>query len=581
VEICERLDGLPLAIELAAVQLRVWSVADLHAGLARRAHSLSARYARPAHHRALRDSFDWSFELCSPAEQRLWPRLAVFAGSFSLDAATGVCADEDLPAEQMLDVVAGLVDKSIVLREEVAGSARYRLLETVREYGGHRLSDDALAALRRRHRDWYLDLAERFEAQWFGPDQQRWSAELRADLDNLRGALSWCLEIPGEVRAGLRLAGALDFYWVGCGRLTEGRYWLDRLLPADSAPTATRVVALSTYTSVLLTQNDLPASAASTEECLTLARQLGDPYLIARATGDLGMREVMDWLHRREIRTRDNMARARAILEDSLARYAGLERPDRANMTEVRTALASALMFLGEPEQAIRLCAECDAFCQAHGEQYWRAYVLVISGMIELARQDPVQAAGYLRGALPLQLGVGNVAGLCLALDLLNVATGDTGDLARVARLTGVSQRIRDLGQAEWGAEEHRARVAEVVRSARSGLGERAYEAAYQEGWEMSLEEAVAYALDARTVPPVPAPVQPAPDSQLTRREREVAELISQGMSNREIAGRLVISQRTAESHVENVLRKLGFTARAQIAVWIIEQARDAPPADR
>jgi non-specific serine/threonine protein kinase len=248
VEICERLDGLPLAIELAAVQLRVRSVADLHAGLARRVHSLSARHASPVHHRGLRDSFDWSFELCSPAERRLWPRLAVFAGSFSLDAVAGVCADEDLPAEGMLDVVAGLVDKSIVLREEAAGDVRYRLLETVREYGRQRLSEDALAALRRRHRDWYLELAERFEAQWFGPDQPRWSARLRADLDNLRGALGWCLDTPGEARAGLRMVGALQFFSIGCGRLTEGRYWLERMLPADPAPTAARVVALSAYT---------------------------------------------------------------------------------------------------------------------------------------------------------------------------------------------------------------------------------------------------------------------------------------------------------------------------------------------
>jgi non-specific serine/threonine protein kinase len=326
---------------------------------------------------------------------------------------------------------------------------------------------------------------------------------------------------------------------------------------------------------VLLTQNDVHASAANTEECLTLARQLGDPHLIARATGDLGMHMNINWLRTREIRTRDNMVRARAVLEESLAHHADIERPDRAHLVTVKTALASSLLFLGEPEQGIRLCAECDAFCQAHGEQYWRAYVQVISAMIELARRDPVRAAEHLRVALPLQLGIGDPAGMCLALELLAVATAATGDPARVVRLTAVSQRIRDLGQAEWSGEEHRARVDEVIRAARGTLGERAYESAYQEGWEMSLEGAVAYARDAQASPSPRTPAQRAPhapDSQLTRREREVAELLGRGLSNREIAGRLVISQRTAESHVENILRKLGFTTRAQIAVWVSER---------
>jgi non-specific serine/threonine protein kinase len=288
---------------------------------------------------------------------------------------------------------------------------------------------------------------------------------------------------------------------------------------------------------VLLTQNDVDASAASTQECLTLARQLGDPYLIARATGDLGMHMNITWECRPEIRTRDYMARAQALLEDCLARHAGLE----------------------------------------------RAFVLDVSAMIELTWQNPVQAAGHLRDALPLHLGVGDVAGLCQALEWLTVVTGGDGDPARVVRLIAVSQQIRDLGQAEWNYPEHRSRIDEMIRSARGRLDKREYEAAYQQGWQMSLEEALAYAVDPQAQLSVPTPGKPQrpPDTQLTRRERQVADLVGQGMSNREIAGRLMISQRTAKTHVENILRKLGFTARAQIAAWISKNAGDATREDR
>src|SRR5207248_165118 len=177
--ICQRLDGLPLAIELAAAQLRTRSLEQLASGLGQRFRLLSSRHAIPRRHARLRDTFDWSYALCSPAERALWTRLSVFAG-FDLDGATAVCSGPGLPAELMLDAVVGLVDKSVVLRDE-AGGARYRLLETVREYGLDRLDPAERTRLRRRHCDWYLGLAERLEAEWFGPAQPRWSGTMRAE----------------------------------------------------------------------------------------------------------------------------------------------------------------------------------------------------------------------------------------------------------------------------------------------------------------------------------------------------------------------------------------------------------------
>ncbi|OLE24571.1 MAG: hypothetical protein AUG44_18790 [Actinobacteria bacterium 13_1_20CM_3_71_11] len=191
-KICRHLDGLPLAIELAVAQLRSRSLEELAAGLGRSFPWVSHWPVSPAHHARLHDTFDWSFGLCSTAERALWTRLSVFAG-FDLAGATAVCSGDDLPAEAMLDTLAGLVDKSIVVREEEDGPVRYCLLETVRQYGLEQLAEADQAALRRRHRDWYLQLAERFDTEWFGAAQREWAARIRAEYANLRLALGWCL----------------------------------------------------------------------------------------------------------------------------------------------------------------------------------------------------------------------------------------------------------------------------------------------------------------------------------------------------------------------------------------------------
>jgi hypothetical protein len=202
-------------------------------------------------HRTLRELIDWSHALCTESERVLWARVSVFAGGFDLHAVEAVCATDDLPRHMMVELVDGLVEKSVLIREEYSDHARYRILETIRDYGYDRLAGSGeLLAFRRRHRDHYLDLTARAQARWFGPEQAAWFTRRRLDHANLRAALDYCLEVLGDAEAGMALAVAPRHYWITLGSLNEGRHWLARLLAADGADglgSAVHAAALGTY----------------------------------------------------------------------------------------------------------------------------------------------------------------------------------------------------------------------------------------------------------------------------------------------------------------------------------------------
>jgi predicted ATPase/DNA-binding CsgD family transcriptional regulator len=568
-DICARLDGLPLAIELAAARLHTLTVEQLAAGLANRFGILITRHAVPFHHRRLRDTFRWSFELCSPAEQALWCRLAVFDGSFDLDAAVAVCASDDLSEEALLDTVGELVDKSIVVREQLAGQVRYHLLETVREYGLSRLpaADPGPAALMRRHRDWYLRLATRFAAEWFGPDQVAWAGRLRAERANLRTALGWSLTTPGETEVGLRLAAALEWFWLGCGALAEGRLWLERALAAtgDAEPTPARVHAMSVRTRIMITQSD-DSAVASAERTAALARTLDDPLLLAWASYDEGAA--------RFLRTGE-LDRAEELLDGARARFAALGTAPLGHVMAL-TTLAHVILISGDPDRAGQMCAEALASGRRCGERWWLAYTLLASAAMSFHRGEIAEGERQVREALPLHYTLGTGSGVISALDNLAYIAAANGDLDRAACLLGACTRLaRSLGQHTTARRRYWWGRKNMLADLRSALGDAAFDAAFQRGEQMSRDDAVGYALGVdQTSGGLPAPRVPS-RAPLTRREREVAELIAQGLSNHQIANRLVISQRTAESHVENILRKLGFGSRAQVATWYTRQRDD------
>src|SRR6266536_2260197 len=562
-EICHRLDGLPLAIELAAAQLRTLSLSQLAGRLHEHLRLLETRHAVPARHRRLETTFDWSFALCSPREQALWLRLSVFADGFGLAAAGYVVEDPD---GDLLDLLAGLIGKSVLRREETRDGPRYRLLETVRRYGLDRLRERAAAEeprLRDRHRDWYLGLAERFHADWFGPRQPEWAARIRTEYANLRAALEHCLGEGGDARLGLRLAAALGYYWFGRGLLTEGRYWLDRALAAAAEPGPDRLAGLYAASWILAALGAGTATGARAAEHAELAERLGDPLAAAEADTALGVAQLVS----------GDVSAARTLLETAVARFHEL---GEAGLSLVRAQnnLGLARFFEGDQQGAAELLAGSRERCAAVGDRWYLGYLLVASAYPAAAVGQIPRATAYLRESMLIRREFGDAPGIAGVTERLAWLAGAVGDHERAARLVGAADR-------RWqalGATLYRARLwvrwhDECVAQTSAALGEQRYAAAVARGAQLTEDEAIRYALDEAE----PARIEPGtgPDdlaSVLTPRERQVARLIAEGLSNHQIASRLVTSQRTAESHVQNILRKLGFGSRAQVAAWVAGQ---------
>lgn len=257
--ICHDLDGIPLAIELAAVRMRTLSLEQIMQGLSERFRLLGSRGVRgaPDRQRTLTALIDWSYELCTEQERTVWSRAAVFAGSFDLATAEHVISGSGVDRDDVLDTVAALVDKSILLRDNHDGT-RYHLQQITREYGEQRLREAGdLDRVRRRHRDWYAGMADRFDAEWIGPHQVEWINRLRTEHPNLRVALDYCASQTSEAAAGLRMATALDDYWGIRGMHTELRHWLDRSLSATPRGAAERVSGLRMYGWFAMLQGDV------------------------------------------------------------------------------------------------------------------------------------------------------------------------------------------------------------------------------------------------------------------------------------------------------------------------------------
>jgi predicted ATPase/DNA-binding CsgD family transcriptional regulator len=553
-EICRQLDGLPLAIELAAARLRTHSPGQLAAGLY---HQLGTRHAVPARHRRLDSAFEWSFALCSPGEQLLWQRLSVFTDTFDLDAAEYVFEDD------ALELAAGLIEKSVLCRESpVDGPPRYRLLETVRRYGLDRLratyGEAEERRLRDRHRDWCLDLAERFDADWFGPRQAEWVARMRAEYPNIRAALDGSVGTPR-----LRLATALRFYWYACGAGNEGRYWLERAL-ADDGPDPVRARAWQSYTMLVQSAGDRAAAEHGARELIALADKLDDPVWRARATGTLGCSQLLA----------DDLTGGMRTLETALAALDGLPVTDYIDVT-IPVALAFAVYHAGDHDRAAALCARAREVCAAAGDRWWLAHVLVGSALAAWGQGRMGEATGYLRESLVIRRELDDPLGVGGAIERLAWLAAAEGDHERAARLLGAGERMwQAVGRHLFGAALWLRGREKCTRACREALGEARFAALVARGREMATDEAIRYTLD-EAVPERTGAGTDADAARLTPRERQVAELIATGLSNHQIATRLVTSPRTAESHVQNILRKLGFGSRAQVAAWVARQSRD------
>jgi len=459
--ICYRLDGIPLAIELAAPRLRSMSVEELSQGLDQRFALLTdgSRTALPRH-RTLRSTIDWSYDLLREPEKLFLQRLSVFAGGWTLAAAEEVCAGEGIEHRDVLDLLTSLADKSLVVSEQEDAQTRYRLLETVRQYAHDRLEDTGgSAAIRVGHRNHYLALAEEADPKLKGAEQAEWLRRLEEEHDNLRAGLEWSLA-EAETGGGLRLCGALQRFWWTRGHLAEGRQWCTRVLCKAGVEERTRERAYVLNAAGVLSyhQGDYPAARALYEESLAIRRELGDRSGIAGSLGNLGNVAVNQGDH----------SAARALQEQSLAIYRELG--DRFGTANTLNNLGVVALNHGDYPAARALHEESLAMSRELGNPHSIALSLSNVGHVALDQGDYPAARALLEESLAIRRELGDRHGIATSLSNLGYAALDQGDYpAARALLEGSLAIRRELGD-QFGIPASLEGLAAVVASLRESL---------------------------------------------------------------------------------------------------------------
>ncbi|HLY21341.1 MAG TPA: LuxR C-terminal-related transcriptional regulator [bacterium] len=567
VQICRQVDGIPLAIELAARRVKALPVEQIALRLSDRFRLLTggSRTAL-ARHQTLRGTMDWSYGLLSEKEQALLRRLSIFAGGWTLEAAEAVCAGENVEASEILGVMLDLVDKSLVVVEERDETARYRLLETVRHYGREKLLDaeesDGLAT---RHTDWYLALAERADPELRGREQEKWFGGLETEHDNLRAVLVRSESAPDGAEVELRLVGALSWFWYFNGHWNEGRRWLDGAL-ARSGNVQIPALAKALEGAAILAwrQGDLERASILCGKGLAVSRVLEDKALIAallRHQGNVVINQGDD-------------EHGKALFEASVT---------VSRQIENKWLLAMALSRLGEvlraradytPANAVQ--AESLALMREVGNKACTAYALHNSAVLALCQGDHERADVLYREGLALCRGLPERWAIDWYLDGLAGVACARKCYINAARLLGAAEALREtLGLRRTPVDQ--ADHDRFTASARAGLDDAAFVVAWAHGQSMTLAQVIEDTLAAMAgvglkTEGIEKPAAVKRGDHLTARERQVAALIAQGLTNREISASLAIAERTVDAHVEHILDKLGFNTRTRIAAWAVEQ---------
>ncbi len=566
-EICRRLDGIPLALELAAARVGMLSVKQISERLDNSLVLLCSASRTIEHrHQTLRGTLEWSYGLLSEMEKKLFERLSVFLGSWTLEAAETVGAGGAIGKEAVLDLLECLTDKSLVVIIEVGDEdiPRYRLLEPVRQYAREKLEESGeVAATCWQHALWYLALAEEAEKGLIGLHYLDWLEQLENEHDNLRAALRWFLE-SGEPELGLRLAAALgrDF-WRIHDRLREGFEWLEAALAGGGDASSTRAKALAYAGWIAWERMDFARSVALSEEALALSRELGYTEGAAAALYSLGMVAIHDQMRAEE---------AWSLLEECLALRRELKDEVGAARTLQKLGLISVMRHDFERAQA--LYEEATELVQKTGDKVGQAMTLWLGGLASLGLGNHDRVKHLCREGLDVARQAGHTHGIALIMHVLGASAGEEELPVHSARLWGAAESVLTTLGLGLGPSEHYF-YDPYFAITRAQLGEEAFAAAWVEGRGMTLEEAFEYALhfDQETASttvfvPKEQPSTEEPSYKLTHREKEVAALIKQGLPNRRIAEELYVSKRTVEVHVSRILKKLGLRSRTQIAVW-------------
>jgi predicted ATPase/DNA-binding CsgD family transcriptional regulator len=596
-EICVRLDGLPLAIELAAAHVRLLSPESMRARLDTGLDLLvGGPLDAPFRHRTLRHAIDWSVSLLPDAERALFRKLGVFSGGSSLGSTASVAGEQ-----AALNGTSHLVQASLVIADDTGGEPRFRLLDTLRAYALEQLATSGeLAEARGRHAEHFLALAESAEPHLTGPDQQTWLVRLRGERDNLREAVRWLVDdVGGE--AGLRITSALWRFWEGIGSATEGQRWLEAALERGrEASPAARARALVRACSLARQRGDYDRAEELGEASRALREQIGDRRGMASSIQNVGL----------VAEQRGDLARAGELYAESRAIFEELD--DWRGVAASLNNIGNIACALGEFARAMELAEQAceiqrrlgntDGLASSAGN-IGRAAIFI--GELALAEQRVSESLFIFqqldnRPSIALQLAnlsfVAFKRGLLeLALDRAHQALRIYGELGERSRDVATVFQTLAAVELESGAPERatcwlsvsdgttralggrRAPLEEVAFASLqarlvAALGEARFAQIWANGRELPLREVVDLAVaPVAPVTPVEPPADRVAHAGLTRREREVAGLVAHGLTNREIAEKLVISERTAEGHVERIRDKLGVRSRTQVARWAIE----------
>ena len=575
-EICRRLEGIPLAVELAAARVGTLSLEQIAQRLTDSLKLLTGG-ARTAvnRHRTLKGSLGWSHELLSEDEKKLFGRLSVFAGGWTLEAAEAVGAGGSVEEEEVLDLLSGLVEKSLVVTrgsdEEVV---RHRMLEPIRQYALEELEESGeIEVVRRAHAAYFLAMAERAEPELMGKEAVTWLAELGREVGNLRAALSWAFDADREpaderVETGLRLANALARFW-DTQSTSEGRRWLEQgLARGVEVPSPVRAKALKEAGSVAVYEGD-PRSIPMLTEARDLYTEIGDQPGMLATVHNLGHALA----HHADPETAALVkAEVETLLADSgdravaahLAHFLGLAAMAEKDLDETRLRLKEALAIYRELEDARNV-----ALC------------LPALGIVTLVNRDFEEAEKLFEEGLALERRLKYKTLIFFHLMGLAAVATHRDHLRRAAKLYGASEALREatgLSPKPFGriAYDYEGYLATV----RAGLEEPDFDAAWSVGRAMSLEQAIEYALSAdkpSATPPSSAPGHPSPPSApehtagLTSREAEVLGLVAAGMTSAQIASELFLSTRTVDTHLTSIYHKLGVSSRAAATRFALE----------
>ena len=599
--VCRRLEGIPLAIELAAARVGTLSVEQISERLEGSLELLThgGRTAVPKQ-QTLRGALDWSHDLLAEPERKVFRRLSVFAGRWNLEASEAVVSGEGVAQSEVVDLLSELVEKSLVVaKETVRGGMRYRLLEPVRQYALEKLEESGEAGDAKHAHAWcFLALAEEAEPELLGPQEAQWYERLEEEHDNIRAALSYSLE-GAEPEWGLRLAGAIWWFWHRHGHLREGLRWLEEgLAKEDGTSAIARVKALAGIGWLAYGQSDLDRMKEGATEGLKLCaearlegehralflRLLGDAswlegdydqamklaeesLKLSREANDLGgMALSLLILGTAAMWGSRDLEQARAYYEEGVA--ISRELSSAFILRVCLNSLALPFLLQGDLKRAAALAEEAAALCQEAGDRLLLPLPLTWLGWVALLGGDLERAEALHKESLALSRGMGAHTYLTLTL-LEGLACGAEaqGEAERAARLFGATEVLREstsfpLEPALRTLEEP------YLLGARSQLEEGAWTEAWEEGRAMSVETAIEYALSEEESSTIsPALEQPPPSArehpaELTPREVEVLGLVAEGLTNPQVAQKLFLSPRTVQRHLNSVYRKLGVSSR-------------------